>query len=65
MHNITSEVTDDEIDPETTPGLFQGDMALNNEIYSFWRVGIKWETYPDKLWENGTVPYAISPLYGK
>lgn len=47
-----------------TPGLFQGDMALNNDLYNYWRVGIKWDAFPEKLWENGMVPYTISPLYG-
>ncbi|KAL3274888.1 hypothetical protein HHI36_019670 [Cryptolaemus montrouzieri] len=53
----------EDLDPEITPGLYQGDMALTNEIYNYWRVGLKWETFPEKMWPNGTVPYAISPLY--
>ncbi|XP_017782062.1 PREDICTED: high choriolytic enzyme 1-like [Nicrophorus vespilloides] len=53
----------DGMDPEVSPGLFQGDMAMTNEIYNYWRVGLKWEVFPDKLWKNGVVPYAISPLY--
>lgn len=52
-------------DPEVTPGLFQGDMAMTNEIYNYWRVGLRWDTFPEKLWKNGTIPYVISPLYGK
>ncbi|XP_076271953.1 hatching enzyme 1.2-like isoform X1 [Rhynchophorus ferrugineus] len=63
LTNITSNATDADIDPETSPGLFQGDMALNNEFYNFWRVGIRWDAFPDKLWKNGVVPYTISPLY--
>lgn len=55
---------DPDIDPEVRPGLFQGDMAMDNEIYQYWRVGLKWEVFPDKLWKNGTIPYIISPLYG-
>jgi hypothetical protein len=51
-------------DPEVQPGLFQGDMALTNEMYEFWRVGLRWEAMPDRKWFNNTVPYVISPLYG-
>lgn len=53
----------EEVDPETSPGLFQGDMAMTNELYSYWRVGLKWDVFPEKMWENATVPYVISPLY--
>ncbi|XP_063930928.1 hatching enzyme 1.2-like isoform X1 [Zophobas morio] len=53
----------DDPDPEVTPGLFQGDMAMTNEIYNYWRVGIRWDVFPEKLWKNGTVPYYISPIY--
>ncbi|XP_065200288.1 hatching enzyme 1.2-like [Planococcus citri] len=53
----------EEYDPEVRPGLFQGDMALNNEIYNYWRVGLRWDVFPEKLWKNRTVPYVISPLY--
>uniref|UniRef100_A0A8D9BFH9 Uncharacterized protein n=1 Tax=Cacopsylla melanoneura TaxID=428564 RepID=A0A8D9BFH9_9HEMI len=56
---------DNENDPETKPGLFQGDMALNDEVYNYWRVGLRWDVFPEKLWKNRTVPYVISPLYGK
>ena len=51
-------------DPEVQPGLFQGDMALTDEMYEFWRVGLRWEAMPDRKWLNNTVPYVISPLYG-
>ncbi|KAI4470115.1 discoidin cub egf laminin and zinc metalloprotease domain containing [Holotrichia oblita] len=54
----------EEQDPEVTPGLFQGDMALTNEIYNYWRVGLNWDVFPSRLWKNGVVPYVISPLYG-
>uniref|UniRef100_A0A8D8SAJ5 Metalloendopeptidase n=2 Tax=Cacopsylla melanoneura TaxID=428564 RepID=A0A8D8SAJ5_9HEMI len=54
---------DNENDPETKPGLFQGDMALNDEVYNYWRVGLRWDVFPEKLWKNRTVPYVISPLY--
>lgn len=50
-------------DPEVIPGLFQGDMALTNEAYDYWRVGLRWDVFPDRLWTNNTVPYVISPLY--
>ncbi|XP_050527087.1 hatching enzyme 1.2-like [Daktulosphaira vitifoliae] len=53
----------EDFDPEVKPGLFQGDMALNNEIFDYWRVGLRWDIFPEKLWLNRTVPYLISPLY--
>ena len=60
---LTLQVSDQ--DPEVRPGLFQGDMALTNEMYEFWRVGIRWDVLPERMWQNNTVPYVISPLYGK
>ncbi|PSN43912.1 Zinc metalloproteinase nas-4 [Blattella germanica] len=54
---------DTEQDPEVIPGLFQGDMALNDEMYDKWRVGIRWDVLPQRMWPNNTVPYVISPLY--
>lgn len=48
---------------ELTPGLFEGDQAIDNELYSYFRVGLRWDVFPEKLWKNRTVPYAISPLY--
>ncbi|KAK7602081.1 hypothetical protein V9T40_009522 [Parthenolecanium corni] len=57
------QLSETEQDPEVKPGLFQGDMALNNEIYNYWRVGLRWDVFPEKLWKNRTVPYVISPLY--
>lgn len=63
---LTNELTNSpDADPEVRPGLFQGDMAMDNEIYHYWRIGLKWDIFPEKLWKNGTVPYVISPLYGK
>jgi Astacin (Peptidase family M12A) len=53
----------DEQDPEITPGLFEGDQAIDNELYSYFRVGLRWDVFPEKLWPNRTIPYAISPLY--
>ncbi|XP_023724085.1 uncharacterized protein LOC111873534 isoform X2 [Cryptotermes secundus] len=50
-------------DPEVTPGLFQGDLALTDEMYDYWRIGIRWDVMPQRMWPNGTVPYVISPLY--
>ncbi|XP_046399504.1 hatching enzyme 1.2-like [Ischnura elegans] len=50
-------------DPEVRPALFEGDMALSSEAYDYWRVGIRWDVFPEKLWKNRTVPYVISPLY--
>lgn len=60
--NYTSMMED--ADPEVKPGLFQGDMAMTNEIYDYWRIGLRWDVFEDKLWDNGIVPYTISPLYG-
>lgn len=34
------------------------------QIFDFWRVGLRWDVFPEKLWLNRTVPYLISPLYG-
>lgn len=39
------------------------DIAINNDIFNYWRVGLRWEVFPAKKWENRTVPFAISPLY--
>lgn len=39
-------------------------MALTNEIYNYWRVGLNWDVFPSRLWKDGIVPYVISPLYG-
>ncbi|XP_072756227.1 hatching enzyme 1.2-like isoform X2 [Anoplolepis gracilipes] len=46
-------------DPEVRPGLFEGDIAYFNYL----RVGLRWDVFPDKLWQNRTVPYVISVLY--
>ncbi|XP_067000730.2 hatching enzyme 1.2 [Anabrus simplex] len=54
---------DTDHDPEVRPGLFQGDMAIDNEAYQYWRVGLRWDVFPERLWKNRTVPYVISPLY--
>lgn len=40
-----------------------GDQAIDNDLYSYFRVGLKWDVFPEKLWPNRTIPYAISPLY--
>ncbi|XP_063995889.1 hatching enzyme 1.2-like isoform X1 [Diachasmimorpha longicaudata] len=52
-----------EQDPEVRPGLFQGDIMMTNEVFNHWRVGLRWDRFPEKLWDNRTVPYVISPLY--
>lgn len=36
---------------------------MNNDIFNYWRVGLRWDVFPKRLWPNRTVPYAISPLY--
>jgi hypothetical protein len=41
-------------DPEITPGLFEGDQAIDNELFSYFRVGLKWDVFPEKLWPNRT-----------
>lgn len=64
LASVLNLADDPDIDPEVRPGLFQGDIAMDNDIYQYWRVGLKWEVFPEKLWKNGTVPYVISPLYG-
>lgn len=50
-------------DPEVVPGLMEGDMAMSSDTYDYWRVGLRWDIFPDRLWPNRTVPYVISPLY--
>ncbi|XP_049818579.1 hatching enzyme 1.2 isoform X2 [Aethina tumida] len=63
FHNGADDLPEEIFDPEVTPGLFQGDMAMNEDIYNYWRVGIRFDTFPEKLWKNRTIPYVISPLY--
>lgn len=29
-------------DPETTPGLYQGDIAIDGTMHKYLRVGLKW-----------------------
>ncbi|KAG5318105.1 ASTA protein, partial [Pseudoatta argentina] len=50
-------------DAEVRPGLFEGDIAVTSEYFDYWRIGLRWDVFPDKLWENRTVPYVISALY--
>lgn len=50
-------------DPEVRPHLFQGDIAIDLEMYKNWRVGLSWDAFPERKWPNRTVPYVISPLY--
>lgn len=42
--NLPSEYLLNEDDPELTPGLFQGDMAMDNKMYKYVRVGIRYLT---------------------
>ncbi|XP_066943288.1 hatching enzyme 1.2-like [Macrobrachium rosenbergii] len=59
-----AELLQDHQDSEVTPGLFQGDMAgLGPELLAHTRVGLKWDVFPERKWENGTVPFVISSLY--
>jgi len=39
-------------------------LYLSLQIFDYWRVGLRWDIFPEKLWLNRTVPYLISPLYG-
>lgn len=39
--NLPSNTILTEIDPEQTPGLFQGDMAMDNAMHKHWRVGLR------------------------
>ena len=34
-------VYDDDDDPEISPGLFQGDMAMDNVMHNYWKVGLR------------------------
>lgn len=34
------------------------------QYLNYWRIGLRWDVFPDKLWQNGIVPYVISDLYG-
>lgn len=53
------------VDPEELPGLFEGDIAIPDtvavDIQS--RNGLNKETFKSRLWPNGVIQYAISPLY--
>lgn len=53
------------LDPEEEPGLFEGDIALSNQVdvdvQS--RNGLNPRKHASRLWPNGVVTYAISPLY--
>ncbi|KAF2350378.1 hypothetical protein FHG87_018868 [Trinorchestia longiramus] len=51
-------------DPEVSPGLLQGDIAVattTDEIIL--RHSINFDVFPERRWPNGTVPYTVSPLY--
>lgn len=53
----------DFVDPETTPGLYEGDIAIDTAMHSYLRVGLKWDVFQNRKWPNRTIPYVISPLY--
>lgn len=42
--NLTTNHQLNEIDPELTPGLFQGDMAMDNLMHKNWRIGLRYTT---------------------
>ncbi|CAG0885746.1 unnamed protein product [Darwinula stevensoni] len=51
-------------DPEVTPALIEGDIAASQPIlFSLWRLGLRWDIFPTRKWENATIPYHISHLY--
>lgn len=51
-------------DPEVSPGLWEGDIAgLSADNYYTWRLGLRWDVFPDRRWKNATVPYHISHKY--
>lgn len=50
-------------DPEVRPKLFQGDIALDTSMLQQLRLGLSWDTFPNRKWLNRTIPYAISNLY--
>lgn len=50
-------------DPEVTPGLYQGDIAIDNSMHKFLRVGLRWDAFQNRMWSNRKIPYVISPLY--
>lgn len=39
--NLTTINLLSEMDPELTPGLFQGDMAMDNSMHKHWRIGLR------------------------
>lgn len=54
----------DHQDSEVIPGLYEGDMAgMGPEFLAHTRVGLKWDVFPERRWDNATVPYVISSLY--
>lgn len=52
-------------DPELSPGLYQGDIAIDNEMYNLWKVGFLFDVYPTRMWVNNTVPYLVISWYTK
>uniref|UniRef100_A0A336N719 Metalloendopeptidase n=1 Tax=Culicoides sonorensis TaxID=179676 RepID=A0A336N719_CULSO len=50
-------------DPEVTPGLYQGDIAIDSTMHQYLRVGLKWDTFQNRMWSNRQIPYVVSPLY--
>ncbi len=39
------------------------DIAIKNDVFNYWRVGLRFENFPRKKWSNRTIHYVISPLY--
>lgn len=51
-------------DPEVSPGMWEGDIAgLSFDTYYTWRLGLRFEVFPERRWKNATVPYHISHKY--
>lgn len=61
--NILFIFLENEEDPETMPDLFQGDIAMKENEMAMLKIGINPMKFPQKLWENRTVPFSISKEY--
>lgn len=50
-------------DSEVTAGLYEGDIAGAPHQLSQFRVALNPDEFPTRQWDNGIVPYVISPKY--
>jgi len=62
---VAKQLTETLQDPEVYPGLWEGDIAgiSIDDAYSTWRIGLRWDVFPERKWINSTVPYHISHKY--